>query len=74
METSFRQASAIVIAHGVVMAKEQGQNGVVKKCLRDSRAIGGSFVDEAELRLDDRRLYVVWVEYCAVVSNWLKTC
>ena len=47
MEMSFRQASVIV--HAVVMAKEQGQNGIGKKCLCDSGAIGGSFIGKDTL-------------------------
>ena len=47
MEMSFRQASVIV--QGVVVAKEQGRHGVVKKLLCDSGAIGGSFIGKREL-------------------------
>ena len=43
-EMSFRQASVIV--QGVVVAKEQGHNGVVKKCLCDSGAYGWSGVSQ----------------------------
>ena len=47
MEMSFRQASVIV--QGVVVAKEQGCHGVVKRFLCDSGAIGGSFIGKREL-------------------------